>query len=439
MIACAPTAPEAPVLADLSHAQILRLAFDWQVWARDSQLPPLATPSGIPWRTWLFLGGRGAGKTRAGAEWVRTEAMLRRSGRPMRIALVGPTIAHVRAVMVEGVSGLVAVHPTNERPHFEPSKNQLTWPGGAIAQLYSSEDPESLRGPQFDLAWCDELCRWKRAERTWDMLQLALRLGDAPRALITTTPSSQRIFKRLVADPTTAVTHATTAENAMNLAPTFLAEMRRRYGGTALGAQELDGEIIENFSGGLWRREWIEQNRAARAPELVRTIVAVDPPVSSNPDADACGIVVAGLGIDGRAYVLSDRTIKGREPQVWARAAVAAAKDFDASRIVAEVNQGGDLVVLVIHQVDASIPVRKVRATTGKWHRAEPVAALYADGRVVHVGEHVALENQLVAFAADGTTAATLGGKSPDRLDALVWAITDLLLQKKSNPLIRSL
>ncbi len=360
-------------------------------------------------------------------------------GRPLRIALVGPTIAHVRSVMIEGISGLLAVHPAGERPAFEPSKGMVTWPGGAIAQLFSSEDPESLRGPQFDLAWCDELCRWKRAERSWDMLQLALRLGDDPRTLITTTPSSQRIFKRLVADTTTAVTHATTADNATNLAPTFLAQMQRRYGGTALGAQELDGEIVEVASGGLWRREWIEQNRADRAPELTRVVVAVDPPVSSNSDADAYGIVVAGLGIDGRAYMLSDRTIKGREPQVWARAAVAAARDFEASRIVAEVNQGGDLGVLVIQQVDATIPVRKVRATTGKWHRAEPVAALYADGRVVHVGEHVALENQLVAFAADGTTAATLGGKSPDRLDVLVWAITDLLLQKRSNPLIRSL
>lgn len=270
------------------------------------------------------------------------------------------------------------------------------------------------------------------------MLQLALRLGDDPRAVVTTTPGALSLLKRIVADPSTAVTHATTADNAMNLAPTFLTEMRKRYGGTALGAQELDGEIIENISGGLWRREWLDQNRVTKAPELVRTVVAVDPPVSANPNADACGIVVAGLGIDGRAYVLADRTIQGREPQIWARASVAAARDFGASRIVAEVNQGGDLVVLVIHQVDPNIPVRKVRASVGKWHRAEPVAALYAEGRVAHVGEPVALENQLVAFSADNTV-ASLGSKSPDRLDALVWAITDLLLSTRSAPVIRAL
>lgn len=414
-----------------------RLAFDWHVWARDEQLPPLTTANGEPWRTWLFLGGRGAGKTRAGAEWIRAEALASTSsGRAKRLALVGPTIQHVRAVMIEGVSGLLSIHPADERPHFEPSKNQLVWPNGAIAQMFSADEYETLRGPQFDAAWCDELCRWKHAARAWDMLQFALRLGDAPRAVVTTTPKASPLLKRLVADASTSVTHATTAANAANLSPAFLAEVTRRYAGTATGAQELEGKIIEDHSGGLWRRDWLDQSRVTARPELTRIVVAVDPPVSSSPNADACGIVVAGLGIDGRGYVLADRTIKGREPQVWARAAVAAWRDFEADRIVAEVNQGGDLVVLVLQQVDPSVTVRKVRAMRSKWVRADPIAALYAEGRVSHVGEFLALENQMVAY--DGTAAST-ETKSPDRLDALVWALTDLMITSGTRPTIRSI
>lgn len=414
-----------------------RLAYDWHVWARDEQLAPPATATGEPWRTWLFLGGRGAGKTRAGAEWIRAEALgLPPSGRVKRLALVGPTIQHVRAVMVEGISGLLSIHPARERPHFEPSKNQLVWPGGAIAQMFSADEYETLRGPQFDAAWCDELCRWKHAQKAWDMLQLALRLGEAPRAIVTTTPRASPLLKSLVADASTAVTHATTAANAANLSPAFLAEVTRRYAGTATGAQELEGQIIENQSGGLWRRDWLDQSRVTARPELVRIVVAVDPPVSATVNSDACGIIVAGLGVDGRGYVLADRTIKGREPQVWARAAIAAWRDFEADRIVAEVNQGGDLVVLVLQQVDPTVNVRKVRAQRSKWLRADPVAALYAEGRVSHVGEFLALENQMVAY--DGTPSST-DTKSPDRLDALVWALTDLMITSKTKPTIRSM
>ncbi len=264
------------------------------------------------------------------------------------------------------------------------------------------------------------------------MLLLALRIGDTPRAVITTTPKASNLLKKLVKDDTTVITHATTSANAANLSATFLSDVTRRYAGTATGAQELDGQIIEDRSGGLWRRDWLAQGRVAAKPELVRIVVAVDPPVTAHVNSDACGIVVAGLGQDGRGYVLADRTIKGREPQVWARAAIAAWRDFEADRIVAEVNQGGDLVVLVIHQVDPTVAVRKVRAQRGKWLRAEPIAALYAEGRVSHVGEFLALENQMIAF--DGTPAST-GSKSPDRLDALVWALTDLMITKpNANP-----
>lgn len=425
------------LLSELPPDSLERLAYDWHIWARDEQLAPLTTANGEPWRTWLFLGGRGAGKTRAGAEWIRAEALgLPPSGRPKRLALVGPTIQHVRAVMIEGISGLLSIHPAHERPHFEPSKNQLVWPNGAIAQMFSADEYETLRGPQFDAAWCDELCRWKHAQKAWDMLQLALRLGDTPRAVVTTTPRASPLLKTLVADASTAVTHATTAANAANLSPAFLSEVTRRYAGTATGAQELEGQIIENQTGGLWRRDWLDQARVKERPELIRIVVAVDPPVSATVNSDACGIVVAGLGVDGRGYVLADRTIKGREPQIWARAAIAAWRDFEADRIVAEVNQGGDLVVLVLQQVDPTVTARKVRAQRSKWLRADPVAALYAEGRVSHVGEFLALENQMVAY--DGTSAST-DTKSPDRLDALVWALTDLMITSNTKPTIRSI
>jgi phage terminase large subunit-like protein len=410
--------------------------YDWPIWARPAQLPPATTDSGNAWRTWVFLGGRGAGKTRAGAEWLRARALGLDGAPPaMRIALVGPTQGHVRSVMIEGVSGLFAIHPPHECPKLEISRNQLVWPNGAIAQIFAADEPDNLRGPQFDAAWCDELCRWRRPDYAWDMLQLALRIGTQPQAAITTTPRGSRFLRALLADPSTVSTHARTQENAANLAPAFIAEIQRRYAGSLVGKQELDGEIIDTISTGLWRLEWINEGRVTSAPEMQRIVVALDPPITSHSGSDACGIVVAGLGIDGRAYVLSDRTIRGREPTVWAKAAIAAYHDFSADRLVAETNQGGDLVVSVLKQVDHAIPVRKVLATRGKWMRAEPVAALYAEGRVVHVGTHGDLEQQLIAFGADGLP----GGRSPDRLDALVWAITDLLLTTHTTPNVRPL
>jgi phage terminase large subunit-like protein len=425
---------------DLTSLDPDTLAFilsDWQIWARDDQLPPRSTTTGDEWRVWLILGGRGAGKTRAGAEWVRAKAL----GIPplgdepaTRIALVGETLADVRRVMIEGVSGLLAVHREDERPELEVSKSQLVWPNGAIAQMFSAEDPDSLRGPQFDAAWCDELAKWRRPEETWDMLQFGMRLGESPTLAVTTTPRPLPLLKAIMNDPATVITRAATTANAAYLAPAFIAEMERRYAGTALGRQELLGEIVNEQSGSLWRRAWIEQARVRECPELRSIVVAVDPPVTATAKSDACGIIVAGLGVDGRAYIAADRSLQGREPQVWARAAVRAYHEFMADRVVAEVNQGGDLVVSILRQIDEAVAVRTVRATRGKWLRAEPVAALYAEGRVAHVGTHATLEEQMLAFGADGLSR----GRSPDRVDALVWALTDLMIDRAA-PAIRQL
>ncbi|MFA7306497.1 MAG: terminase family protein [Hyphomicrobium sp.] len=482
------------VLNELSAAELEFIAHDWELWARDDQLAPLLiapcdfapqsrqqgaallkeqgatssapgvrlpagdspgankkmseAPINKAWRVWMLLGGRGSGKTRAGAEWIRSLACGDDPGprlaasspqgsrkAPARLALVGKTLADVRNVMVEGQSGLLAVHPAHERPVFEPSKRRLTWRNGAVAELFSADEAEALRGPQFTAAWCDELAKWRNAEKAWDMLQFALRLGDAPRACVTTTPRATKLLKLIIADEATVTVNLATADNALNLAPTFLAEMTRRYAGSAIGRQELLGEIVEDASDGLWRRHWIEEARVEAAPEMQRVVVAVDPPVTATASSDACGIVVAGLGVDKRAYVLADRTVQGRTPEVWARAALSAFDDYEADRMVAEVNQGGDLVISVLQQFRQNFPVVKVRATRGKWVRAEPVAALYAEGRVAHVGRLDALEDQMCAFGSDGT----VKGRSPDRVDALVWAITDLLLSAALKPTVRML
>jgi phage terminase large subunit-like protein len=335
--------------------------------------------------------------------------------------------------MVEGVSGLLAVHPPETRPLYEPSKRQVVWPNGAVAQLFSAEDPESLRGPQFSHAWCDELAKWRRPDDSWAMLQFGLRLGDAPRQVVTTTPRPIKLIKTLLADPLSAVSRVATAANAANLAPSFLDAIVGRYRGTRLGRQELDAELLEDRPDALFPRGLIERGRVASAPELRRVVVAVDPPASSGPHADACGIVVAGVGGDGRAYVLADRTVERARPLDWASAAIGAYRRYEADRIVVETNQGGDLVEAVIRQVDASVPVRAVRAMRGKWLRAEPVAALYEQGRVAHVGAFPALEDEMCDFGADGLS----GGQSPDRVDALVWALTELLLRVPPEPRVR--
>lgn len=428
--------PDAAPEAFFSREEWDRALHDWLVLGRDDQLPPLLTKADKPWHTWFVLGGRGSGKTRTGAEWVRAQALFLphlADRRSHRIALIGETIGQVRSVMIEGVSGLLSTHAAAERPTLEASKNQLVWPNGSIAQMFAADDPDSLRGPQFDAAWCDELCKWRVPDYAWDTLQFALRLGELPQCVVTTTPRALPLLKRIMDDHATVTSRSRTADNANNLAPAFLAEMQRRYGGSVLGQQELEGEIVEERMTGLWKRSHIAQHRVVARPELTRIVVAVDPPVSATTGSDSCGIIVAGLGIDKRGYVIGDRTIQGRDPATWAHAAVAAYHDYAADRIVVETNQGGDLVVQVFKSIDANLPIKKVHASRGKYLRAEPVATLYAEGRVAHVGEFAELERQMCDFAADGLSQ----GRSPDRLDALVWALTDLMLTSTRQPLMR--
>ena len=385
----------------MSEAELAFLDAQWDVFAHDHQRPPPLAPNGMPWLTWLMIGGRGAGKTRAGAEWVRAQALglAPFAGQPVaRIALVGETEHDVREVMIEGVSGLLAVHRHHERPLLQPSRRRLEWSNGAVAQCFSADDPESLRGPQFGCAWSDEMAKWRYAEAAFDMLQFGLRLGSQPRQMITTTPRPTALLKRLMADPASVTTRAATRANALNLAPTFLQGVMTRYAGTRMGRQELDGEIIEERPDALWSRGLLEQCRVADAPPLQRIVVAVDPPVSSGRRADSCGIVAAGIAEGGTVYVLADDTVSGATPARWANKAIALWRRIEADALVVEINQGGEMVRAVIEEVDRAVPVVPVRASRGKWLRAEPVATLYEQGRVKHAGAFAALEDEMCEF-----------------------------------------
>jgi phage terminase large subunit-like protein len=378
------------------------------------------------------MGGRGSGKTRAGAEWVHAIASC--GGRSdLRIALVAETLGDAREVMIDGVSGICRIARRN-CPDFEISRRRLVWPNGAMAQIFSSEDPEALRGPQFHYAWCDELAKWKHAEDTFDMLQFGLRLGSDPRQLVTTTPRPVPVLRRLIADAGTQLVRISTGANARNLAPGFIEQLERRYGGTRLGRQELDGELIEDREDALWRRADIEACVIRQLPDLRRVVVAVDPPSGVGP-ASCCGIVVAGLEASGRAVVLADCSVEGATPAAWAQAVAKAYRRFHADRVVAEVNQGGEMVTAMLKSVEAALPVTMVRATRGKFLRAEPVAALYEQGRVAHARRFVELEDQMCDFGPDGLSS----GRSPDRLDALVWALTALVLEAQGEPRVRGI
>ncbi|WP_279477811.1 DNA-packaging protein [Aureimonas sp. SK2] len=413
-------------------AHVLRRALPpWTAFARAAQLPPPGD-----WRQWLLIGGRGSGKTRAGAEWVRAMALgegpLARCVHG-RIALVAETLGDAREVMVEGESGLRSLDYAT-RPVFEASRRRLVFANGAVAQVFSSEDPDALRGYQFDAAWGDELGKWTHADGCFDNLQLALRLGEQPRMVLTTTPRAVPILKRLLAEEGTAVTRMRTVENAGNLAAGFVAAMEARYGGSRLARQELDGEMIEAREDALFDRAAIDRLRVRVAPELRRIVVAVDPPASSGRASDACGIVAAGLAGDGTIYVIADRSRRGLKPPEWAQAAVSLYRELEADRIVAEVNQCGEMVEAVLRAVAPDVPVSAVRASRGKWVRAEPVAALYEQGRVRHAGSFADLEDELCDFGPDGLS----NGRSPDRLDAMVWAVT-ALSRPQAEPRIRRL
>ena len=405
------------------------------------QLPPDGD-----WRTWVVIGGRGAGKTRAGAEWVRSVLEGSRPAVPgelRRLAIVAETIDQAREVMVFGESGIMAVSPPKFRPEWIPGRRLLVWPNGATAQLFSAHDPESLRGPQFDAVWADELAKWHRATDAWDMIQFGLRLGDHPRACVTTTPRRVDVLNDLLHRDTTVVTHAPTQANRANLAKGFLAEIEARYGGTSLGRQEIDGVMLADVDGALWQSAQLDALRITNLPEMTRVVVAIDPPGTSRNGSDECGIVVAGAIMEGpvtewRAYVIEDASIAAARPLDWAKVAVSAMQRHGADRLVAEVNQGGEMVEAVLRQVDPLLPYRSVHASKGKVARAEPVSALYEQGRVFHCRNLGRLEEQMCQM----TTSGFAGSGSPDRVDALVWALYDLMIEpaaKWSNPQIRNL
>lgn len=403
-------------LAELSIEQQAELRWRWEFWARPDQLPPDGD-----WATWLILAGRGWGKTRTGAELVRTWA----ESSACRIALVGLTAADARDVMVEGESGILSVHPQEKRPLYEPSKRRITWPNGSIATCYNASEPDQLRGPQHHYAWVDEPAKFPAAQELWDQLAFGMRLGEHPRIVATTTPRPIPIIKRLMADKSTMTTRGKTLDNRQNLAPGAVDALMERYAGTRLGRQELDGEIVDDVPGALWTRAMLDANRLKEAPQLSRVVVAIDPSGTDgeDDDGDEIGIVVAGRGVDGRGYVLADRTCR-LSPDGWARLAVTAYHEFSADRIVAERNFGGAMVAAVVRQADRSVPFKEVVASRGKAVRAEPVSALFEQGRVSIVGSLPELEDQLVLM----TPAGYLGEGSPDRLDAMVWALTEVML-----------
>jgi phage terminase large subunit-like protein len=414
-----PIPKRALLLRNLRNEDAELVTDKWSFWARPEQLPPPGA-----WRIWLFLGGRGAGKTRAGAEWIADGVC---HGRVRRIGLVGATFADARSVMIEGESGLLGVSPSAA---FEPSNRRVLWPTGAVATVLSAEEPDGVRGHQFDAVWADEFCKWAEPQAALDMVLMALRLGKDPRMAVTTTPRNIKALRDLMNASDVALTRSTTRANAVNLAPTFFSGLQLRFGGTRLGRQELNAELIEDNDAALWRRDWIERARVREAPQLTRVVVAVDPPASIA--GDECGIVVAGLGEDGSAYVIADCSVGGLSPAAWASRVADTYEQFEADSIVAEANQGGDMVKQVLLDALPNVAVKLVHATRDKRTRATPAAALYEQGRVHHVGAFPELEDQMCTY--DGTS------KSPDRMDALVWALTDLFPRRRApKPKVRTL
>lgn len=426
------TAQRLAALAVLTGAERAELRHHWELWARPEQLPPRGD-----WRIWLVMAGRGFGKTRLGAEWVRRVAA---DCPDARIALVGASLGDARAVMVEGESGILACSPPRRRPRFEPSLRRLVWPNGAQATIYSAGEPESLRGPQHSHAWCDEIAKWdnaaQRAEQSWNNLLLGMRLGENPQALATTTPRAVPLLMQLLDQEDAIITRGRTQDNLSNLPARFLKDMRRSFGRSALARQELDGELLTDIEGALWTRAMIEAAREDMAgAEPARTVIGVDPPASAA--GDACGIIVAQLGHDGVARILADATVQRASPEKWARAVAEAAATWRADRVVAEANQGGAMVESVLRAACITLPIRLVHASVGKAARAEPVAALYETGRVRHVGAFPALEDQLCGLVAGGAYRGP--GRSPDRADAAVWALTELMLSTRVPPRVLDL
>ncbi len=387
---------------------------------------PGQTPPPGDWTIWAMLAGRGFGKTRAGAEWILELAQANRT----RIALIGPSLDAAQSVMVQGESGLLAVAPQSAGLRFNASLRRLHWKNGSQATLYSGGEPDMLRGPQFHFAWGDEAAHWPRGEETLTNLRLGVRLGDAPRILLTTTPKPHGWLKALLAEPGVTTSRGRTRDNPV-LPAAFIAAIETRFGGTATGRQELDGELIEDLTGALWTRALIADCRILAVPALTRVVIGVDPPAGDG----VCGIIAAGLSGDA-AIILADHSVGGVGPNGWARVVVQVAAQWSADKVIVEVNNGGDMVNQVLKTVDLTLPVKSVRASHGKVARAEPVASLYREGRVRHAGPFPALEDQLCGLLESGVYAGP--GTSPDRADALVWAVTELLLgARKRKPGVR--
>jgi len=395
-------------LSRLSNEEAAQLRYLWEFWARPEQVAP---PD--PWSIWLIKAGRGWGKTRVGAEWVRH--MKDSVG---RIALIGPTAADVRDVMVDGDSGIIPISPPWDKPEYQPSKRRVVWQNGSVAYMYSADEPERLRGPQHGAAWCDEAGSWRYPD-TWDMMMFGLRLGKNPKVAVTTTPRPTPMLKQIQSAPGVVITRGTTYENRANLAASFFDSIITKYEGTRLGRQELEGHDLDDSPGAMWNRDQIDKFRIRKALDMVRIVVAIDPAVTSKDDSDETGIVVVGKDEFGHAYVLEDCSIKGT-PDEWGRAAIQAMNRHQADRIIAEVNQGGDMVRYVLETIDKNVPVKMVRASRGKVSRAEPVSALYEQGKVHHVGVFHKLEDQMCTWEP--------GLPSPDRMDAMVWGMTELML-----------
>jgi phage terminase large subunit-like protein len=425
-------------LSELTPKQLDEISHSYEFWARPTQLEP----EGNTWNTWLFNAGRGAGKTWTGSNWVRHR--VKRGDK--RIACVAPTKGDVRRVMVEGESGFLNMCWAGDKtyrgapmgfPEWSPTNNTLTWENGATATFFSAEDPDRLRGPQFHAAWCDEVSSWRNQQDVWDMLQFTLRLGKHPRVMVTTTPKPTKLMRKLIKADSTFITGGSTFDNSANLASTFLSKIKEDYEGTRLGRQELYAEMLEEAEGALWTTEVLDaaldetiEDRVEFATTLQRVVISIDPAITSNQESDLTGIIVAGLDINGKGYVLEDHT--GRyTPQGWAAKAISLYHEFSADRIVAERNQGGDMVRATLTSEDESVPIRLVHASRGKFARAEPVSALYEQGKVRHAKGLDDLEVQMRTWEPLGSIG------SPDRLDAMVWALTDLMLNGVARPQLR--
>ena len=421
---------------ELGPLKTEELKHDWNFWARDNQLEP----DGSEWNTWFINAGRGFGKTRSGVEWVREN--VKRGCK--RIAAVASTNSDIERVMVKGESGFLSVCWKGDKtyagkkmgfPEWSPTKRTLTWENGAQVQFFSAEEPERLRGPQFELAWCDETAAWNKDIDTWSMLQFCMRLGKHPRIMVTTTPKPTKLIRQILKDPKTIVTTGSTFDNSANLAGTYLKAVKEQYEGTRLGRQELYAEVLEEAQGALWTTAMLDDASVKHeaVPDLSRIVVALDPAVTSNAESDMTGIVVAGIDVNGVAYVLGDYTDR-LSPQGWASKAIELYHHYQADRIVAEVNQGGDMVKTTIHGEDETVPYKAVRASRGKFARAEPISALYERSLVKHVSNPPdgASLNELETQMRTWEPLGSIG--SPDRLDALVWAITDLSLNGYSKP-----